>query len=199
MKAKFAIFLLMVSISSYSQSFEFGFGLGTGSNYIVENADKTVNVNYKMPASVYTDLKYTPKNSNIGILLRYQYTNTSVKGQKWFKRNQVLDAIVNDNSLFLLVEYIKRTKRKLRFGGNFGIGYTKQVIDFISEKYSAENTMPSINFSGILEYRLNSKLGIKLQPSLQFFDPINGLKIKHYNFAREDIGFLVLLGVSYKL
>ncbi len=199
MKTKFTVFLLVVSLSSYSQSFEFGFGLGTGSNYIIENTDKTIDVSYKMPSSVYTNLKYTPKNSNIGVLLRYQYTNTSASGQKWFEQNQTLDAIVNDNSLFLLVEYIKRTDAKLSFGGNFGIGYTKQIIDFISEKYSTENTIPSINFSGIFEYHLSNKLGIKLQPSFQFFDPINSLKIKRYNFAKEDIGFLVLLGVSYKL
>ena len=199
MKTKLTIFSLFISIFSFPQTFEFGAGLGTGSTYIVENSDKTVNVNYKTPTSIYTDLKYTPINSNFGILLRYQYTNTSVSGQKWFQFNQNFDANVNDNSLFLLLEYLKRSDRKLNFGGNIGIGYTKQIIDFNSENETTESSFPSINLSGIIGYNLNSKLSLKLQPSFQFFDPINAMKTEHYNFAKEDIHFLTLLGISYKL
>lgn len=199
MKTKLSIFSLFISLFSFSQTFEFGAGLGTGSTYIVENSDKSVNVNYKTPTSIYTDLKYTASNSNFGILLRYHYTNTSVSGQKWFQLNQDFNANVNENTLFLLLEYLKKSDQKLNFGGNIGIGYTKQIIDFNSENEYAENSFPSINLSGIIDYNLNSKLSLKLQPSFQFFDPINAMKIESYNFAKEDIHFLALLGISYKL
>ena len=199
MKTKLSIFSLFISLFSFSQTFEFGAGLGTGSTYIVENSDKSVEIKYKIPTSIYTDLKYTPSNSNFGILLRYQYTNTSLNGQKWFQFNQVFNANVNDNTLFLLLEYLKKNDNKLNFGGNIGIGYTKQIIDFNSENEIAENSFPSINLSGIINYNLNNKLSLKLQPSFQFFDPINAIKIEQYKFAKEDIHFLVLFGISYKL
>ncbi|MBW8361211.1 MAG: hypothetical protein K0M56_03375 [Kaistella sp.] len=193
MNTKFAFFALLISMFSFSQSLEFGIGLGTGANYIVENS---VNVTYKTPVSINTDLKYTPNNSNIGILLRYQYANTSVSGQKWFESNQPFTATVDDNSLFLLVEYLKRSGRKLNFGGNFGVGFTKQIIQFNSENYSVDHTFPSVNVSGIMDYNVSEKFALKLQPGFQFFDPINGMKSKPYNFAKEDIHFLTLLGIT---
>ena len=199
MKIKIIIFYLLISSLSFSQSLEVGAGVGTGSTYIVENSDKSVNINYKTPSSIYTDLKYIPSHSNIGVMLRYQYTNTSVNGQKWFEVNQNFNAIVGDNSLFLLIEYIKTNEQKVSFGGNAGLGYTKQTINFTDENYSIENSFPSVNISGIVNYRFSNKFSIKLQPTFQFFDPISGMKIKQYNFAKEDIHFLALLGVSYKL
>ena len=199
MKIKIIIFYLLISSLSFSQSLEVGAGVGTGSTYIVENSDKSVNINYKTPSSIYTDLKYIPSNSNIGVMLRYQYTNTSVNGQKWFEVNQNFNAIVGDNSLFLLIEYIKTNEQKVSFGGNAGLGYTKQTINFTDENYSIENSFPSVNISGIVNYRFSNKFSIKLQPTFQFFDPISGMKIKQYNFAKEDIHFFALLGVSYKL
>ena len=199
MKTKFTIFSLLISTFVFSQSFEFGVGLGTGSTYLIENSDNSVNIKYKTPSSIYTDFKYIPSNSNIGILLRYQYTNTSVNGEKWFDMNQNFNAIVGDNSVFLLIEYLKINQQKLSFGGNAGLGYTKQTINFTDENYSIENSFPSVNISGIANYRFNEKFSIKLQPTFQFFDPISGIKIKQYNFAKEDIHFFALLGVSYKL
>ena len=199
MKTKFTIFSLLISTFAFSQSFEFGVGLATGSTYLIENSDSSVNINYKTPSSIYTDLKYIPNNSNVGILLRYQYTNTSVNGQKWFETNQNFNAIVADNSLILLLEYLKTNEQRLSFGGNAGLGFTKQTINFTDENYSTENSFPSINISGIANYKFNNKFSIKLQPTFQFFDPISGMKIKQYNFVKEDIHFLALLGVSYKL
>lgn len=199
MKTKLTLFSLFLSLFSFSQTFEFGAGIGTGSTYIVENSDQSVIVNYKTPTSIYTDLKYTPGNSNFGVLVKYQYTSTSVGGQKWFELNQDFNASINDNTLFLLLEYLKKSDRKLHFGGNFGIGFTKQIIDLHSENEVIENSFPSVNLSGLISYSLNSKLSLKLQPSFQVSDPINAMKADRYHFAKEDIHFLTSLGISYKL
>lgn len=184
---------------SSAQNLEFGFGLGTGSTYLVENSDRSVNINYKTPVSVYTNLKYTLSDSPFGILLRYQYTNTSVNGQKWFENNQDFEAFVNDNSLFLLLEYLHKDENKLNFGGNVGLGYTSQSIDFRSESSKVHHSFPSVNISGVLKYKVNGRFSIRLEPGFQFFDPLNALKTDQYNFAKEDIHFLTSLGISYKL
>lgn len=199
MNTKLTLFSLFLSVFSFSQTFEFGAGLGTGSTYIVENSDQSVNVKYKTPTSIYTDLKYTPGNSNFGLLIRYQNTSTSVNGQKWFEQNQDFNANVNDNTLILLLEYLKKSDRKLHFGGNFGIGFTKQITDLYSDNDVIENSFPTIHLSGLIDYSLNSKLSLKLQPSFQVSDPINAMKVQPYYFAKEDIHFLTFLGVSYKL
>lgn len=180
-----------------AQSLEFGIGAGTGSTYILENAD-AVNISYKAPVSVKTELKYTPANSNFGVSLRYQHTNTSVSGQRWFDTAENFDAIVSDNSLFLLLEYLKNSPAKWSFGGNVGLGFTSQNIDF-STTETREYRFPTLNISGVAQYKINEKWALKLEPGFQFADPFSALKIKSYNFAKEDIHFLALLGFSYKL
>lgn len=199
MRIIFAFVLSCFCSFSYAQSLEYEYAAGSGITYMVENADKTIDISYHAPVTIATGLKYTPQNSHFGVLLRYQYTNTNVDGQKWFDTFQFFDAIVDDNSLFLMLEYLRENDKKLNVGANFGFGFTKQFIKFTSENYSMENYYPSLNFSAIAAYYINSRLSIRLQPGVQFSDPINGLKIKPYNFAKEDIHFLTLLGISLKL
>lgn len=71
MKFTFTILLLAMYACLYGQSLEYTFNVGTGATYLVENYDRSININYKTPVSISTDLKFTPKNSNFGILLRY--------------------------------------------------------------------------------------------------------------------------------
>lgn len=200
MKIKLAFLLLTVNALAYSQSLEFGFNVGTGSTYLVENSDKTVNINYKTPTTISTDLTFTLENSNFGVVVRYQFTGTSVDGNKWFDLSEsYFKARVNDNTFLLLLEYLKRNEKKLNFGANFGMGYTKQIINFENEDLSTNNSFPSIQIGGLINYKLNNKLSLKLQPSFQFFDPINGLSNNKLNLAKEDIHFLMQLGISYQL
>lgn len=166
----------------------------------MENSDKTVNINYKTPTTISTDLTFTLENSNFGVVVRYQFTGTSVDGNKWFDLSEsYFKARVNDNTFLLLLEYLKRNEKKLNFGANFGMGYTKQIINFENEDLSTNNSFPSIQIGGLINYKLNNKLSLKLQPSFQFFDPINGLSNNKLNLAKEDIHFLMQLGISYQL
>lgn len=200
MKIKLTISLLSMSFLTYAQSLDFGFNAGTGATYIVENADKGIDVTYKTPTTISTDLKYTPKDSNFGIILRYQYTTTKAEGNKWFDASMSnFKANVNDNTFFMLLEYQKNNDKKFNFGANFGLGYTKQIINFENENTIINNSFPTIQIGGLIKYKLNDKLSLKLQPSFQSFDLIKALGNNQLNFAKEDIHFLIQLGISYKL
>ncbi|SIS63034.1 hypothetical protein SAMN05421768_11613 [Chryseobacterium joostei] len=198
MKFTFTILLLAMYACLYGQSLEYTFNVGTGATYLVENYDRSININYKTPVSISTDLKFTPKNSNFGILLRYQFTGTGVDGSKWFDEfSPSFKAQVNDNSFILLIEYLKKSDKKINFGANFGLGYTKQIISLENENYTRRNVFPSLHIGGIISCKINSKLSVKLQPGFQFFDPLNALSKNNYHFAKEDIHFLTQVGFSY--
>ena len=61
MKKSILVFLLLSTTFSFGQKLDFGLSVGTGKSYLFESIDKTVNVNYRIPISLMTEIKFTPK------------------------------------------------------------------------------------------------------------------------------------------
>ena len=192
---------ILLSFNLYSQEIEFGISSGTGFVYIVENSDKTVNLNYQSPLVISSTLKYIPKDSNFGIKLTYQNLTANLQGVDWqygYNFNGQFNGSVENRTFILAIEYIKDLK-KLNFGYNFGVGQTNERINFDDRGTANEqNSFMIVNFGGLIKYKLNQKLSISLEPSFLWNDPIRSFS-NYYKLAGEDINFLFQVGLKYKL
>jgi len=80
MKNLSLLFLLLTATFSKAQKLDFSISSGTGKTYIFESLDKNVNVNYSMPLSLLTEVKYTPKDKKWGLKLRIHNVQSTVVG-----------------------------------------------------------------------------------------------------------------------
>ncbi len=193
--------VVLISVNLYSQEIEFGISSGTGFVYVVENSDKTVNLNYQSPIVISSTLKYSPKDSNFGIKLTYQNLNANLQGIDWqygYNFGGHFKGSIENRTFFLGIEYIKELK-KLNFGYNVGVGQTNERINFDERGIANEqNSFMVLNFGGLLKYKLNQKLSLSLEPSILWNDPIRSFS-NYYRLAGEDINLLFQVGLKYKL
>lgn len=201
MKKIILYILAFYSISLYSQQLEIGISTGTGFAYLFENADNSVNINYHAPLVISSSLKYNPKNSNIGIKLTYQNLDTKMHGIDWqfgFNNGELFYGSVENRTFMLGLEYLKQVK-KINLGYHIGIGQTNERINFDARGTNkVENNFMVLNFGGLVQYAINDKVSLSLEPSLLWNDPIKSLS-NHYRLAGEDVHLLLQLGVRYKV
>lgn len=203
---KIVVLLTLFSCSiTKAQSIDAGFSSGTGAIYIIENQDKNININYGSPLIVAADIKFTPQNSFFGIKLKYLNLNASLNGDDWQNlNNQSLfvknfEGTIENSTLSVHLEHISDNK-KINIGYNFGLGQTKEKINFDKKGVNKiENEFFILNFGGIIKYSINSKVSLKFEPSFQWNDPINSLHPERYRMGSEDINLLFQFGVNYKL
>lgn len=201
MKKIFLLSIVLISTNLYSQEIEFGISSGTGFAYMVENSDKSVNINYQSPFVISSSLKYVPKNLNVGIKLVYQNLDSKIQGVDWHYRYNFgapFKGSVENRTLIVGIEYIKENK-KLNFGYNVGIGQTNERINFDELAIiNEQNSFMVLNFGGLITYPINQNFSLSLEPSFLWNDPINSFS-KYYRLAGEDINFLVQMGIKYKI
>jgi hypothetical protein len=201
---KIALIIILVLISfteGKSQSFELGYGVGSGTTYLIENSDNGINIDYSTPFSSYIDLKYYKPEKYFGIKLRFQYLNTGIKGRSWKGFSSDIDGEVTSLTTMILLEHLNSNK-KWNLGYNFGIGYSNEKFkqDFNNGPYNVESNYMSINFSGILNKKINENFSFQIEPSLLWTDPVNSLRNRDkWQIAGEDISLLIQLGITYKI
>lgn len=205
MKKFLFILILIAFFNTNAQQIEVGFTTGTGAIYMIENRDKSIDLNYAAPIIVAADIKFTPENAYFGIKLKYQNINGSLQGDNWQRINSQslfvnkFDGYIENSSFLVLLEHINQ-KSKLNIGYNFGIGQTNERINFDKKGLNKiENNFFILNLGGLIKYNLNSKTSLKFEPSFQWNDPINTLYSERYKMGGEDINLLFQFGISYKL
>lgn len=193
--------LLFVSTYGLSQEIEFGFSGGTGFAYIAESLDSNVDMNFNAPVVLAATLTYKPKESNFGIRLTYQNLDARIEGIDWqygFHSGERFNGSIENRTLLLGLEYIKEIK-KINYGYHFSIGQTNERINFDrTGNLNVENSFMVINFGALINYALNEKLALSLEPTFLWNDPINSFS-GDYRLGGEDINLLFLFGVKYKL
>ena len=87
----------------------------------------------------------------------------------------------------------------MNIGYHIGIGQTNERINF-DERGTAkvENSFMVLNFGGLVQYAINDKVSLSLEPSLLWNDPIKSLS-NYYRLAGEDVHLLLQLGFRYKI
>jgi hypothetical protein len=97
--------LILTSLSSKGQKLEFGLSAGSGLTYIIENFERGSNMNYGLPMSLITEIKYTPVSSDWGLKIRFHSVQSSVHGQSFTNGGYFyVDGYVKTFSTFLLLE-----------------------------------------------------------------------------------------------
>ena len=56
-----------------------------------------------------------------------------------------------------------------------------------------------LNVSGTYIYAITNTLGLKLETSILWNDPITSLNYNRHNMAGEDVNLLFQIGVNYKI
>jgi hypothetical protein len=201
MKKIILYILAFYSISIYSQQLEIGISTGTGFAYLFENADNSVNINYHAPLVISSSLKYNPNNSNIGVKLTYLNLDANMHGIDWqfgFNNGELFYGSVENRTFILGLEYLKQVK-KINFGYHIGIGQTNERINFDERGTNkVENNFMVLNFGGLVQYAINDKVSLSLEPSLLWNDPIKSLS-NYYRLAGEDVHLLLQLEARYKV
>lgn len=203
-KIIFALFIIC-AMKSNAQKLDVGFSSGTGLIYFFENKDSNIDIDYKKPLILSAYIKYTPINSFFGLKLKYQNLVGKVNGDDWQHINvqtpfiTKFDGYIENSTLLFELEHLKDLP-KYSFGYSFGLGTTKEKIYFNNKKtnYFESNYMV-INLSGTYIYNITSKLGLKLEPSILWNDPINSLNFNRHNMAGEDVHLLFQIGINYKI
>jgi len=55
------------TLTAFGQKVDFSLSAGSGKTYIFESIENAVNVNYSVPMSLMTEIKFTPKHKAWGI------------------------------------------------------------------------------------------------------------------------------------
>lgn len=199
--------LLCVLICSttlvFGQKFDFGLSIGTGKSYLFESIDKSVNVRYSLPMSLITELKFTPKDKNWGIMLRLNSIESTVTGQNWVN-NTPLNGYINSFTTSLLLEK-EIAKKKHSYGVNFGFGLTKETLQPQQYDPGTKTTQvyPSISVGGNIAFILNKDLDFQILPVLFWQDPFKSIGVltrsRTANLAGEDLTLLLNFGLRYRI
>jgi hypothetical protein len=199
------VLFTFVLFKTNAQQIEVGFSTGTGYVYIIENIDSKADLDYKNPIILVTSLKYTPKDSFFGIKFKYQHINTILTGKNWQKidfQGLILDEIngnIENNFFIFLLEHFYK-KNKISIGYNFGLGYSKERINFDEKgKYHIDNEYVILNLGSNFKYELSQKIDLCFEPIFLWNDPINSLYSNRYRLGGEDINFLFQVGLNYKI
>ncbi len=183
-----------------AQTFEIGLGGGTGTFYIFEEGDGNVDNSFTSASTFFADAKYILADQKNGLKLRMQMTSTQIAGEDYQTRNFTngyIDAITTS----LLYERLN-TEREMALGYFLGAGHTVQTFDRLaSSTYTIpDNRYMSITAGGVLQYTSPSGIGLWLEPSIQWADPINSLRdSSDWQTGGEDVNFMVQVGVSYRI
>lgn len=188
----------LVSMYTAAQTIEIGAGAGTGSYFFIEELDANVDNSYAGAASLFVDLKYNFKDRIDGLKLRFQNTSVNIVGFE-YQTNESIDAIIETFTTSILYERL-RSDKAFNVGYNFGVGITKQEIEFRRNPFSQrQNSFASITAGGIYSLRLHDKLRLNLETGLLWTDPINTFRgPDNWKTAGEDLSFLAQVGVAYK-
>lgn len=205
MKKIICLLVLLFTIQSHAQKLEVGFSTGTGLMYFFENIDSNIDINYKKPLVLSAQIKYTPINAYFGVKLKFQNLVGKLKGDDWQHLylstpfTTKFDGYIENSTLLFELEHLKESP-KSSIGYSFGLGTTKEKIYFNNKKNEfLESNFMVLNLSGIYIFTITDKLGLKLEPSILWNDPINSLNFNRHNMAGEDVNFLFQIGVNYKL
>ena len=190
------------TLTAFGQKLDFSLSAGTGKTYIFESLDKSVNVNYGLPLSLISELKFTPKGRSWGLKLRMQHLQSSLTGENWVNKTP-LDGYASSLTTSLLLEN-EVTKNKSSYGFNFGLGITIETIQ--QQQYNSldktNSNYPGITLGGHYTYKLSKDFDFQIQPILFWQDPFKCIGIltgsRTANFAGEDLSAIVNFGIRYR-
>ena len=191
------------TLSAFGQKLDFSLSAGTGKSYIFESIDKSVDVNYSLPMSLITEVKFTPKNKSWGLKLRVHHLQSSVTGENWENKTP-LNGYINSLTTSLLLEN-EITKRKFSYGVNFGMGLTKETVQ--QQQYNSydkkNSSYASLILGGHLSYKLSKDFDFQILPTLIWQDPFKTIGVltgnRKANFAGEDLSALINFGIRYRI
>jgi hypothetical protein len=195
--------LLLLTIAANSQKLEFGLSVGTGKTYIFEDLDKNIQVDYYLPVSLASDLKFTPLNSRWGIKLRLNYIESAVDGINLPPNMaEPFEGYVSTWTTFLLLEN-EIIKDNSSYGFNFGLGYTDETLEIdVNDPWNYyKNNYPTVAFGGHYTYKMNDNFDFQLFPVILVQDPYRLIDyltgIVDPTIAREDLSILLNFGIRY--
>ena len=199
------VFFILTSYSVKAQKLEFSLSGGTGKTYIIESLDKSVDVNYGLPLSMTTELKFTPQNSKWGLKIRLHDIQSAMFGQNWMPNMAGgINGYISSRSTFLLLENTIN-KNKSTFGFNFGLGYTNETRldnkdspwDKVSNKY------PTLTFGANFSFKINNELDFQILPIVLVQDPFRSISYLtgklEPTLAGEDLSILINFGIRYNI
>lgn len=199
------LFFLICTFKANAQKLDVGLSSGTGLLYIFENNDSNIDIDYKKPLIVSAYIKYTPIHSYFGLKLKFQNLAGKVNGADWQHLNSQtpfvtkFDGFIENSTLLFELEHLKDLP-KYSFGYSFGIGTTKEKIYFNTKKTDyIESNFMVLNVSDTYIYAITNTLGLKLETSILWNDPITSLNYNRHNMAGEDVNLLFQIGVNYKI
>ena len=203
MKKTIVTLLTFWTISALGQKFDFALSAGTGKTYIFESLDKSVNVNYSLPMSLMTEVKFTPKEKSWGLKLRLHHLESGITGVNW-ESSTPLNGYINTLTTSLLLEN-EVIKSKFSYGFNFGLGITKETVQ--PQQYSSFNkstaSYASVYFGGYLSWKLSKDFDFQIQPILLWQDPFKTIGVvtgkRNANFAGEDLSAVINFGIRYRM
>ena len=197
------VFLLFSTTFSFGQKLDFGLSVGTGKSYLFESIDRTVNVNYGVPISFMTEIKFTPKDKNWGIKLRVHNVESTLKGENWVNKTP-LNGYINSITTSLILEN-EISKKCFSYGFNFGLGLTKETIQqqqYYSFDKSVQN-YTSLSVGGHFTHKISKDFDFQILPTLLWQDPFKTIGYltgkRNANFAGEDLTMTINFGLRYRL
>jgi hypothetical protein len=202
MKKIILTFLTCWTLTAFGQKLDFSLSAGTGKTYIFESIDKGVNVNYSLPLSLMTEMKFTPKDKTWGVKLRMHHIQSSVTGENWEDKTP-LNGYVNALTTSLLLEN-EITRKKYSSGFNFGLGITKEIIQPLQyNSYDKSSTSyATITIGGHFSYKMSQDFDFQIQPAILWQDPFKTIGVvtgnRFANFAGEDLSAVVNFGIRYR-
>ena len=203
MRKSILAFLLFSTTFSFGQKLEFGLSVGSGKSYLFESIDKTVNVNYGVPISFMTEIKFTPNDKNWGIKLRAHNVESTLNGQNWVNRTP-LNGYINSITTSLILEN-EISKKYFSYGFNFGLGLTKETIQqqqYYSYNRAVQN-YTSASVGGHLTHKISKNFDFQILPTLLWQDPFKTISYligkRNANFAGEDLTMTINFGLRYRL
>lgn len=197
--------LVLTTIAANAQTLEFGLSIGSGKTYIFEDTDKSIEVDYYLPLSLVSDLKFTPGNSDWGIKLRLHYLESAVEGINLPPNPaESFEGYVSTLTTFLLLEN-EIIKGNSSYGFNFGLGFTDETLEIdVNDPWNYyKNKFPTLALGGHFTFKMNDNFDFQLLPIILVQDPYRMIDYLtgtvDPTIAREDLSILINFGIRYNL
>jgi hypothetical protein len=196
-----ALFLATVSVNA--QKLELGLSLGPGKTYICEDLDKSIEVDYYLPVSLASELKFTQIDSKWGVKLRLHYIESAVDGINLPPAAaETFEGYVSTWSAFLMFEK-DIVKDASSFGYNFGLGITRETVQIdTSDPWNYNKSeFPSITLGGHYTFKINESFDFQILPILIIQDPYRLIDYltgtADPKIGGEDLSILLNFGIKY--
>jgi hypothetical protein len=194
----FSLLLSLLPVCLAAQSLTAHFNIGAGASYLVEHLDQRIDIQYGPLSTFAFGLSLGKETAYFRPRLELLNVNTGIWGRAWTDGSPI-DGQVNSFTTLFSLEHLPKPRPR-GMGYFMGMGYTHEQYDagWFMARQEIRNFF-SVTVGGIGYWELSPTFALELRPFFLWTDPASSFSPRGWSIAREDLSFLLQIGLRYTL